>query len=220
MSGVLMLPEASTASSKSRPVRATSCGGPNHCGRAAAQTSNAQTANANQRRHDATGAAPAAASRPSSAYGRRKAAPALSRAGDNRRAASHGSGSNKNNQGQANSSMRGSGSQRVARESPCQRNEAISVVVGARAKRRVDQNPADAAAEIRAAAARVQIFEPALAGEGRGMRIAQGKPAQEVRERGSETCRIMPVRLDAGIEFAQDGAFVPATLAQFVQFIQ
>src|SRR5215469_8362958 len=184
MSGVLMLPDASTASSRSRPLRATSCGGPSHCGRATAHTSKAQPASASHLRHVATGAAPSAAAMPSNAYGMRKAAPASSRAGGSMRAINHGSGISTNSQGQANSSMRHPRSgrircKRVAHKAANQGDQGDAVVFAMGAERRIDQDAADAAAEVLAAAAGIEVLEPALAGVGGGMRIAQGQPAQE-----------------------------------------
>ena len=103
MSGVRMLPDRSTASIIARPLCACACGGPIHCGRAAASSRHSQPSTSSHAALPA-GRARIGADTANPGCGRCNACPGA--AGRSQRRSNHGSGSSTAIHGQANSGMR------------------------------------------------------------------------------------------------------------------
>src|ERR1700722_456068 len=160
MSSVLMLPDASTAMSKSRPLRGSDSASPNHCGRAQAATNSVHARIAIIVRHRGVRAAPSDTARSRNANGILNALDESVRAGAIRRETIHGIGNRRNSHGQAHSSMSRSFVENGARETSYQRRQRGGVVGWLWPKRRVEQYASDAATEIIGSNLPFQIGKP------------------------------------------------------------
>ena len=204
MSSMLMLPDVSTASSRSRPERGTSSGAPSHCGRAAAKTSSAQPSKASAVRKRGTGETSACCGKRETGVRKmQRGRDPARRARQQRAPRSAAAASASSSQGQASSNIgapaRQCALEPVAREfEKCRRIDArrCGRIVRA-AIRRIDQCATGVACENATASAfagsmassnlPIEKREPCLALQRRGLGFdQQRRAAQQLRNIGGQ----------------------------------